>query len=66
VNGVKIIKKMYGKRIVQLHIITGKGNKSKNKFVLKPTIQELCQKLCNEMDLDWKNTEGGVLIDIAV
>jgi hypothetical protein len=66
VNGVKIIKKMYGKRIVQLHIITGKGNKSKNKCVLKPTIQELCQKLCNEMDLDWKNTEGGVLIDIAV
>ena len=52
-----------GRSFVELHIITGKGlNSARKKSVLKPAIQEMCQRL----DLSYDNTEGGVLVRIPL
>lgn len=52
-----------GRPLVELHIITGKGlNSARKKSVLKPAIQEMCDRL----DLSYENTEGGVLVRIPL
>lgn len=60
----RIITKMKGGRqVVELHVITGKGlNSANKKSVLKPAIQDLC----NRLQLGYDTTEGGVLIRIPV